>query len=229
MSDTDLTIITDTVLVPRPDHDLIANVTRFAEAATKLVVTDAGSRNGAAAQLQEVATFARLVEANRKERTRILDEKKKEVMDAYRPLDTLLGTARSVLTQAITSFDRAEALRIREEQARLDREAEQRRAKLEERDEKWAERGNVAKAVELEAQAQMVPNAVVAAPPKAKGVSGRETWKFEVVNEKAIPSQFLMPDEGKIRAYVNAMKGDAEIPGVRIWREDALVVRGARP
>lgn len=225
---TDVTPI-DTIQIPAPDRDLIANVSRFAESAAKLVVTDAASRNGAAEQLREVATFAKLVDDNRKQRTKILDDKKREIMGAYRPLEDALIRARTVLTSAITTFDRAEAQRLREEQARLDREAEKRRAVLEARAEKYAEKGNIAKAVELEAQAQMVPNAVVASEPKAKGVSTREVWKFEIVSEKSLPAEFLMPNEAKIRAYVNAMKGDGAIPGVRIWREDAVVVRGATP
>lgn len=225
---TDLTTI-DTIQVPAPDADLIANVSRFAEGAAKLVVTDSASRNGAADQLREVATFAKLVDDNRMQRTRILDAKKKEIMGAYRGLEEALARARSVLTSAITNFDRAEAQRIREEQARLDREAEKRRAQLEARAEKYAEKGNISKAVELEAQAQMVPNAVVASVPQAKGVSTREVWKFEIVSEKSIPVEFLMANETKIRAFVNAMKQDALIPGVRIWREDAVVVRGTQP
>lgn len=60
--------------------------------------------------------------------------------------------------------------------------------------------------------------------PKVDGMTTREEWLFEIVDESQIPREFLMPDEKKIRAYVRAMKDKARIPGVKIYKS-AIIVR----
>lgn len=44
-------------------------------------------------------------------------------------------------------------------------------------------------------------------------------WKFEIEDESQIPREYLVPDEVKIRAYVQANKGMASIAGVRIFED----------
>ena len=68
------------------------------------------------------------------------------------------------------------------------------------------------KVQEIEAETPFVPS-----KPIANGTTLRETWNFEIENEELIPRQFLTPDLKKIRGYVQNMKRDARIAGVRIF------------
>lgn len=72
-----------------------------------------------------------------------------------------------------------------------------------------------------------IAEAEAAIPPKAAapGTSLRARWVFEVENETLIPRAFLMVNEARIRSFVSAMKDQAVIPGVRIWKEQTLAVK----
>ena len=60
---------------------------------------------------------------------------------------------------------------------------------------------------------------------ETKGISTREDWDFEVLNEAAIPREFLTVDEGKLRRYAKAMKADANVPGVRFFSKTIVQQR----
>lgn len=53
-------------------------------------------------------------------------------------------------------------------------------------------------------------------------------WLFEVVDAAAVPREWLCPDVAKIAAAVAPENGVREIPGVRIWPEEALAQRVKR-
>lgn len=55
--------------------------------------------------------------------------------------------------------------------------------------------------------------------PKVAGTRKTTTWKYEIVDESAIPREFLCVDEKAIGAYVRARKDSTSIPGVRVWAE----------
>jgi hypothetical protein len=63
-----------------------------------------------------------------------------------------------------------------------------------------------------------LPPAYVPPPvPKVEGVVFREIWQFEIVDAAALPRDYLVPDEVRIGQVVRAMKGLANIPGVRAF------------
>lgn len=76
-----------------------------------------------------------------------------------------------------------------------------------------------------QAYAQLVHTALVAEPPVADGISTQERWLYEVVDENALPREFLMRDDRKIGEYVRTMKAQAQIPGVRVWPEVKVIAR----
>jgi hypothetical protein len=86
---------------------------------------------------------------------------------------------------------------------------------------------NAARAAEVAAKSQ--PALTVAAPVPLRGTSGsastRKRWKAEVIDEAAVPRQFLVVDTKAINAAVR--DGVREIPGVRIEQVDELSVRAA--
>ncbi len=127
----------------------------------------------------------------------------------------------------ITYSDEQERLR-QEEQRKADERARKEREKLEAQAAKAAASGKDDRAVQLEERAAAVVAPVInREPPKVTGVSTREVWKFEVTDPSLVPRQFLEVDEAKIRRVVQAMKGDASIPGVRVWPERQLAAGAA--
>lgn len=81
--------------------------------------------------------------------------------------------------------------------------------------------GDVALLAEAEAllvePVTVAPVPVEPPTPKVEGVSYREVWEFEIVNEALIPREYLVPDLKRIGGVIRAMKGSAQIPGVRAY------------
>jgi hypothetical protein len=65
---------------------------------------------------------------------------------------------------------------------------------------------------------------VIVAPPIAKpaGLSTMEVWKYKVVDERAVPRQYLQLNEGMILKIVKAMKGQTQIPGIQAYPETTV-------
>lgn len=136
--------------------------------------------------------------------------------------------------------EKAEALRReQEEAARRAREAEA-AGRAEEARKAAAEAAKLAaQAVKVEEKSAdkietlQLREAMVVAPvvereaPKVAGVSTREVWRFEVLDAAQVPRQYLAVDEAKIRKVVQALKADAQIPGVRVWSERQLAAGAA--
>lgn len=73
------------------------------------------------------------------------------------------------------------------------------------------------------AQAMVAANAVAVELPA--NVSIVERWSFRIVDETALPREYLAPDMRKIQGVVDALKGSAHIPGVETYRDDTVVRR----
>ncbi len=63
----------------------------------------------------------------------------------------------------------------------------------------------------------MAPPVVIPAAPKLDGVSFREVYDFEVVDESKVPRQYWMLDLVKIGKVTRAMKGATNIEGIRVF------------
>jgi len=96
-----------------------------------------------------------------------------------------------------------------------------------------------ARAVATEAKAEQrvatleIQAAAVVAPviqreaPKVAGIVTREVWKFEVTDPSLVPRAYLSVDESKIRGVVQSLKGDALIPGVRVYSDKSIASSAA--
>lgn len=74
------------------------------------------------------------------------------------------------------------------------------------------------------AEAQLlVLEAAKKTAPAVAGVSVREVWKWDLLDEKKVPHEFYSIDPSKIEAAVKA--GAREIPGVRIYKDTRVAVR----
>ncbi len=73
--------------------------------------------------------------------------------------------------------------------------------------------------------ATVVAPVIQSEAPKVAGTSTREEWRWEVVDADAVPREYLVVDEVKLGRVVRALKGDAKIPGVRIYPVRGLAAR----
>jgi hypothetical protein len=130
-----------------------------------------------------------------------------------------------------------ERIRVEQEKKRLEEEAlrkameAENRAKAE-KDEAACQAAQ-AEADRILAQAadeekKIAPASIVPEAPKTKGLAMRENWDFEIVDEAAIPREYLIPDEVKIRKIVKAMKDKTNIPGIRVFNRPIMQRIGTR-
>jgi hypothetical protein len=166
---------------------------------------------------------ARMVEySNEQERIRREEQRKVEAAAAAE-------RARLVRLQAEAEAKaRAEQERLRrefEEAAAAGRAAEA--AKLAARADRVEEK-SAAKIEALQIQeAQVVAPVIQREPPKVAGVATREVWKFRVTDPALVPDQYKVIDESRIRKVVQALKADANIPGVEVYSERQLAAGAA--
>ncbi len=78
-----------------------------------------------------------------------------------------------------------------------------------------------------ERAATVVAPVISREPPKVAGLATREVVRFEIVDASLLPREYVVPDEARIRKVVNALKTDANIPGVRVWTERQIAAGAA--
>lgn len=225
--------MTESITIPESTDDprvkpVAKEVTDLTSKTEDFSIVDAESYEHGAEFLRLIKTMQNDVETKRKKITVPLDQAKKEVMDLFRPLvDSLTDAEKKLKRRMVTWKDEQdriarEAQRKAEERARKERERLEREANRAESD------GRHGRAETLRERAEFtVPDVPLPTAPKVAGVSDRKVMQFEIIDPKKIPREFLMPDEKRIRRYVNAMRTDAEISGVRIWEESSLAARKA--
>jgi hypothetical protein len=167
----------------------------------------------------------------------------------YKELDSTAGAAEGALKRKGVSFAKAEReaeeQKRREEQERLDREAEQKAADSAEAARLAEAEPDNPEAQELAAEtfdeaakAATVTAPVTAAPKNLRGGYGSlgsyVKWKCEVTDAAAIPAEHMIPNLKSLQAAVDAESKLAkaqdrefklEIPGLRIYPEDVAVSR----
>lgn len=204
----------------------------------------------AAEYLQDFKAKKKDAEKRRKLITDPLNKSLKEVNALFKEVTAPLEEADSIVRgkvavyqteqqriaaaeQAKLEAERREQERLAaEERARAEAVAQEARAAAEaEQNEKAREAAEKAQAEaevkarearQLEAQTQAA-KAPVAETQKLAGVSTRTVWKFEVVKQFEVPREYTKINEQAIRSAVS--DGVREIPGVRIYCEESVVVR----
>lgn len=200
------------------------------EGATSLTINEPHEYENAASVLVSIGQIEKQLEDARFAQTRPIDQQKKSIMDAYRPATDAVTRAKQLIRKAMAAYQDAERRKQAEAQAAAEAEARRQQEKLEKRAERFEEKGNFDRADELRRQSEMTAAPVVAADiPKVAGIATGTVWKFEVIKgqEHLIPREYLSPDEKKIGGVVRSLKGDANIPGVRVWPETSVVGRGS--
>jgi hypothetical protein len=197
------------------------------EQARAVVIKDNAGYGDATAMLKRVALirkravefFAPMKAAAVRAHKAILDQEK-QVLAPLVEAEGYIKLAVAHYAEAQERIRRAEELRLREE------------ARLAEETRRLEEAAAAERAGDKEA-AQAIIEAPVATPvvtlasstPKVAGLSYRETWSFEIVDANAIPREYLVPDMTRIGQVARALKGDARIPGVRVYSVKGAAVR----
>ncbi|MES1993169.1 MAG: hypothetical protein V4457_06085 [Pseudomonadota bacterium] len=191
-------------------------------------VVNAEQFEAGATDLMQVKAAQKKLEDTRLGITRPMNEAIKQVLNLFRaPGDRLAAIERTIKRELGAFAERLEKLRLAE-QAVAQEKARKEQERLEARAAAAAAAGKIEKAEELQERAQAVVAPVISRePPKVIGISQRVQWKFLVEKAELVPREFLCVDESKVRQYVNAMKGDARIAGVKIWSEGSYAARAA--
>lgn len=116
----------------------------------------------------------------------------------------------------------------RKEAARLEAERQERLRQLEAEREKQIIAANGEATEALETAVEHVQAEVIKPKSSAVGFTGatstgRTVWKYEIVDADKVPREFCEPAAGKINRAVQS--GTREIPGVRIYSQDSVMIR----
>lgn len=173
--------------------------------------------------LKAIKAMQKKIEEERKAITGPMDASKKAVMDFFRPFTAKLGSAEVVIKSRLLAWKEIEDRKVREAQRLENERAEKAAAKLRKEAEVAEAKGKTARSEILEERAEVVQAAPLApAAPKVEGISTRTVWRFEVTHPNMVPDKYLLIDEKKIGGVVRALKGDTDIPGVRVYSEQVM-------
>ena len=124
--------------------------------------------------------------------------------------------------EAAEAEARASRARSEESRRRAQEEAERIRKEAEAEQQKILEAAAEKESKLVEEQKAAVPPTPA---PATKGISTRQDWDFEVMDAAAVPREYLVVDEVKVRQIVRAMKGETNIPGIRVFSKTVVTQR----
>lgn len=189
--------------------------------------------------LKAVKALAKTVETDRKALTKPLDEQKKKIMDHYRPAETYLVQAESILKKAIGRYTDEQARQRQAAQIAAAKVTDDARAQLTTQATAAAAAGQVNHAAMLHEAAAITTVAVpTIATPKVTGLSSRKKFTGKVCNQQQLIQHILANpallamgivtiDQGALNKYIQATKGEAVLPGVVIESETVVASRAA--
>ena len=209
-------------------RELAEQTDQLLQIASSYRVTTAAEYTAAGEELKKVKAAAKRLDEIRKSMTKPLDAAKRAIMDFFREPETKLQRAESDIKRAMIAYSEEQERIRREEQRKAEEAARKEREKLEAQAATAAAAGKIERAEQLEQRAATVVAPVIQREaPKVTGLATREVWKFEIIDASALPREYLTVDEKKIGAVVRALKGDTNIPGVRVWAEKSLAAGAA--
>lgn len=202
------------------------NALKYPAQATEMVITDDISLNSA-------NTFLISIKGMRMQINKAFDPIIKKAHDAHKEalatkkqFDHPLVEAELIIKSRISTYVAMLALRQREAEELAKKAEEERRQKLEAAF-KADDAGDAEKAEDI--LKDVPPEATKAKytpQPKLEGTSIRKIWKWELMDIKIVPLEYLQLDLVRIGREVRLHKEKAEIPGIRVYSEDLISTRG---
>jgi len=159
------------------------------------------------------ATFDPIVAAAYKTHQEATSKRKEHLMPA-------VSAEIVVKNKMIVYSDEQEAKRIAEQRkidAKAREEEEKKRKQLEKRAEKWAAKGKIAKAEELQEQAEeveVVAPVVAVKIEKVKGVSYSYTYSVDTADINQVPREHMLINYPSLNRLAQLTKGMAKVNGV---------------
>jgi hypothetical protein len=200
-----------------------------------LAVTDEDAKVQAVEQLSGVARLKRDADAKRDGLVRPLNDQVRTVNGVFRLVLSPVLEADELLRRKVREFDQERARAA--EEARVAAEAERIRAEALLKEATKAEAEGKADVAEqlmdraVQADTTATRAQMFAPPPPSRvvrtdvgTVNTRKVWKFEVTDKAKVPLELLLVDDVAVRKQIAG--GIREIPGLRIYQDDVLAVRG---
>ena len=210
------------VVALRPAFD------RIKAFAKGLIIKTADGYNEAAQRLKVVKAALTQIEDARTRITKPINESLRETNRQAKEAAAPWLAEEVTIKRAMISFADEQERQRREEQRLLNEKAEKERQRLLEHAQRNAAKGNEAKAESFEERAAAVVAPVVQREaPKVEGVSIPKVWTFEITDSALIPREYLVIDETRIRKVVGALKGETNIPGVRVFQQSRIASSAA--
>jgi len=218
--------------VPSQTERAVVNI---AEAARSIEVVDKPSADKASELIVAGKKLIKAIKEYFDPMKKAADESKRRILETERQELSKIEPIVSELSAKVSRWLADEERRRREaeeakrraelERMRLEAELE---AKAREADgiKNESERRRIEDQIITDAarrEAELEPIPEVPAAAKADGVSLRDNWTFEIIDESLIPREYLIPDEVKIRKVVVAMKDKTNIPGVKAINRPIIV------
>ena len=204
----------------------------FPEKASSIIIHDAKTLKGAnnfllgiKGMLKEIKdAFSPIIEQTHKAHKEALNQRKKYD-------EPLLAAEKTVKLQIGVYVRKLEEIRQEAERKIYEAEVErlQKEAEIEAQAQRLENHGHRREAEEVR---ETKPTPVVETLPDApslNGISISRILKWEVSDFNQVPRLYLMVDSSKVGAAVRANKGEIEIPGIRIYKEDSVSARAVTP
>ncbi len=212
------------------DAEVVAIAPQVGQASVvaEVKITTAAQFTDAGNWLRTIKGLRAKIEAARVRITQPMNQALRAVNEQAREQDAPLLTAETKIKRGMGEYTAEQDRLRREEQRKADERARKEQGALQAKAATAAAKGKTERAPELQHAASTVVAPVIQRePPKVAGIVMREAWKFEVTDPALVPREYLSVDEKKIRAVVQALKGDAKIPGVRVYSEQQVAAGAA--
>jgi hypothetical protein len=182
--------------------------------AKSIVVDSEGTLLAAGETLRAIKDTAKLVKGRKEEITRPMNEALKSARALFAPIERMCEDAETLVSHKMARWQNEQEEILRKAEEAAARKIQDAQEKLDEG--KITERA--AKKIENKALDRLaeMPEAV----RSSSDFHTREIKKFRITDEAAIPREFLMLDEKKVR---NAMMGGINVAGIYYYKEKTYV------
>lgn len=204
-----------------------AHALAITQEAAEIVIVGQKTLDQAAAFLQRILQFRGTVDDKFKGPVAHAYKAHRSMKALMNEIDKPAKDAWVLVKDKIADFQMEQEVIRRKEQDRL-REAARKQAEDKQlADAEQLEKDGHKDAAEevLAAPTMSVAPIIVADVPKAKGLSIRRLWKARIVDENAIPRQWLIPNVKGIDAHARNMGTQARIAGVEFYETIIPAVR----
>ncbi len=197
-------MVTEIAVIKELNRGLLTEAETLVVRAEAIEISDDEDMEIAVGLLGGIATAKKRAEKQRKFFAEPLNLQVKKINEMFHSFTDPLLKAERIIKQKVATYHVEKERKVQEEMAKALAEAQ---------------RGDEIMPVVLPDQPQKTVQAATGS------ATIKKVWTFQVENSALVPEQYKVVDERKIRAAVAS--GIREIPGVRIYLEPQVAVRGS--